>query len=243
MLRVRPIHFTSRLEDYATLLTALGLRAVEDSPDWRVFDSGDGRIALHRAEPGGPQDGLTVLGFEIRDRDEFSRRTVAAGTRAEFADADRGPSVRVTAPDGFAFLADPVQEGPVQEATEDAAARPALAVLQLWKTPNPAAAQEVLTAIGARPAISSDTGGWATFRAKNGGLAATHHGEHNAVEPSFEYAGDLEELLPALAAAGLTGHIVDEAYGRTLHAPCPDRPGATLWINEAQRDLYGYTRH
>ena len=53
MLRVRPVHFTSRPEEWVRLLTALGLVKTVDYGDWQEFDAGSGRLALHRV-PGGP---------------------------------------------------------------------------------------------------------------------------------------------------------------------------------------------
>ena len=47
MLRVRPIHFTSRLDQWERLLTALGLVKTVDQGPWREFDAGSGRLALH----------------------------------------------------------------------------------------------------------------------------------------------------------------------------------------------------
>jgi hypothetical protein len=35
MLRVRPIHFTSRMDDWERLLTALGLVKTVNEPTWR----------------------------------------------------------------------------------------------------------------------------------------------------------------------------------------------------------------
>ena len=116
MLRVRPIHFTSRLDEWERLLTGLGMVKTVDEPTWREFDAGSGRLALHVAEQGSAEDGTTSLGVEVGDLKEFARRTKEAGaadcttsggTTAELIEADHGPSCRITAADGFSFLADP----------------------------------------------------------------------------------------------------------------------------------------
>ncbi|MFJ5962378.1 hypothetical protein [Pseudarthrobacter oxydans] len=44
MLRVRPLHFTSRLDSWGRLLTALGMVRTENDAGWQVFDAGLGRL-------------------------------------------------------------------------------------------------------------------------------------------------------------------------------------------------------
>jgi len=112
MLRVRPIHFTSRLDEWERLLTVMGLVKTVDEPTWREFDAGSGRLALHFVEEGAAADGTTSFGVEVGDLKEFARRTKEAGaaegvTTAELIEADHGSSCRITAADGFSFLADP----------------------------------------------------------------------------------------------------------------------------------------
>ncbi|WP_449374503.1 hypothetical protein [Arthrobacter psychrolactophilus] len=63
MLRVRPIHFTSRVDDYAAYLEFQGLRCVENYGDWRVFDSGNGKVGVHFAEVGSAEDGTHRAGL------------------------------------------------------------------------------------------------------------------------------------------------------------------------------------
>ena len=67
MLRVRPLHFTSRMDSWDRLLTALGMVRTEDDAGWQVFDAGSGRLALH-AVPEGAQDGSTALAVESGSR-------------------------------------------------------------------------------------------------------------------------------------------------------------------------------
>ena len=47
MLRVRPIHFTSRVDPWDRLLTDLGMVKSTDEGSWREYDAGAGRLALH----------------------------------------------------------------------------------------------------------------------------------------------------------------------------------------------------
>lgn len=199
MLRVRPILFTSHFEDYSALLTALGLACVQDHEDWRVFDSGNGKVGLHRVETGSPEEGLTQLGFEIRDAPIFVQRTVADGTHAELTDveigADHGPSARVTAPDGFTFLADPITE---PSAEPNATAPGPLTVSAHWHTPDVDATRKVLADIGARPVPGTQT-----FKAKNGGLLAVHPSRESDVVLGFVYDGELAALSARLTKSGV----------------------------------------
>jgi len=107
MLRVRPIHFTSRPEAWEPLLGALGMIKTVDDDDRREFDAGSGRLALHRVPAGSAEDATTVFGVEIGDPAEFARRTEADGTRAEVIDAPHGTTVRITAQDGFKNTSSP----------------------------------------------------------------------------------------------------------------------------------------
>lgn len=175
MLRVRPVHFTSTIDDFSANLEAKGLRCVENHGSWRVFDSGSGKVGVHAAEAGSSEDGTTDLGFEVRDCEIFVRRTRQDGTHAELVESRHGTTVRVKAPDGFTFLADPSTD--LHLAADDAP----LAVTAFWRTPNPEAANKVLADIGAR-FVAKRPGGGALFRAKNGGFVATTAGEVSGVE-------------------------------------------------------------
>ncbi len=215
MLRVRPVLYTSKPAEYSQLLLALGLWRVQDAGEWQVFDSGNGKVGLHGIPPGG-QDGTAALGFEIRDAPIFVRRTIADGTHAELVESRHGPTARVTAPDGFTFLADPVVDAPAAPP----AASP-LTVVQLWSTPDVGAASKVLADIGAKP-VAGRPDAPTPFRAKNGGLTAARPGGLSGVELGFKYDGDLAALAARLTAAGvpasLDGDVVEvqNPHGGTL---------------------------
>ena len=150
MLRVRPLHFTSRMDSWDRLLTALGMVRTEGEAGWQVFDAGSGRLALH-AVPEGAEDGSTALAVEVGDLAEFARRTNLAAEEdgaapAELVTADHGESCRITAPDGFSFLADKAAH-----AARCADADPALAVVGVWFTEDPASVSRTLHQVGARP--------------------------------------------------------------------------------------------
>lgn len=214
MLRVRPVLFTSKIDEHAALLLALGLSYVQNSGDWRLLDSGNGRVGLHRAPAGSPQDGTLQLGFEIRDREIFVSRTCADGTAATLVDSGHGPAARVTAPDGFSFLADPVIDAPDHETPSCQ-----LSVIQVWQTPDADAARTVLANIGARPVPNSHQ----AFVAKNGGFVEVQTGPANGVELCFVYDGDLTDLRTRLTAAELESEFVADTLqiagpqGTSLH--------------------------
>src|SRR5215207_7823493 len=146
MLRARPIHSTSRPEQWEKLLTALGLVKTENRGGWEEYDAGSGRLALRLVAPGSPEDGTTEFSVEVGDPEEFARRTnEAAGddsTRAELSGdpgTDGGTSCRVTGHGGFAFQAEKAAH-----LAGCADADPALAVVAVWFTDNSTAAAETL---------------------------------------------------------------------------------------------------
>lgn len=212
MLRARPIHFTSRPEQWAELLEALGLVSTVEDKDRFEFDAGSGRLALRRVaahDPAGPQDGTTVFGVEVGVLDEFARRTRDDGTIAEITEAAHGETVQVTARDGFTFLADPARRaGDGTWATSDQA-DPALAVVATWVSPGVDDSAQELRNIGARPRTADDES--ATFTTKNGGILRIVHGPApESGDLAFEYDGGLEPLLHRLTEAGIEARISDD---------------------------------
>ena len=238
MLRVRPLHFTSRPGPWETLLTALGMAITENDAGWQVFDAGSGRLALHTVAAGATEDGTTALAVEVGDLAEFARRTNLAAaedgaTPAELVTADHGEACRITGPDGFSFLADKASHF-----AQCADADPALAVAGVWFTEDPTAAARTLQQLGARPRPVPDQDDTADFSAKNGGVLMVRPASGPArAGLGFEYDGALEPLRERLASAGVQVSLTEEAFGRTLHVANPDAGGpgvahvpATLWI-------------
>jgi hypothetical protein len=242
MLRVRPVHFTSRPEKWEELLAALGLVKTVDQGPWREFDAGAGRLALLTTAEG-PEDGITALGVEVGDLAEFARRTGLAAeesgkTTAALITADHGESCRITGADGFTFLADKAAHG-----ANCADADTALTVVGVWFTADPGAAAMTLQDIGARFRPVPDADETADFTAKNGGVLMVRPasgGPRSGL--GFEYDGDLGALRTRLTTAGIEVTETEEAFGRTLHVANPDansREAAesaqhvppTLWIS------------
>jgi len=229
MLRARPIHFTSRPEQWAELLEALGLVSTFEDKDWFEFDAGSGRLALRRVQhdaaahdPAGPQDGTTVFGVEVGVLDEFARRTQEDGTIAELTEASHGQTVQVTARDGFTFLADPAQRAADGTWATSDKADPALAVVATWVSPGVDDSAQELRNIGARPRSSDDES--ATFTTKNGGILRVIHGAAaESGDLAFEYDGDLDPLLLRLHEAGIEARISEGV----LYVANPDAVGGS----------------
>lgn len=233
MLRVRPIHFTSHLEQWERLLTDVGMVKTADDGTRQEFDGGSGRLALHAAAAGSPEAGSTVLGVEVRELEEFARRTNEAAAAealpvaAELVETGYGPACRLVAAGGFSFLADPAAHG-----ANCADADPALAVVAVWFTEDPAGAASALRSIGAQPRPVPDNDETADFTAKNGGVLMVRPATGaDRAGLGFEYNGDLDALSRRLTAAGHEVRLTEEAFGHSLHIANPDA-GAQLWVSQ-----------
>lgn len=185
MLRIRPIILTSNFEQTLAQLQGLGLSTLENDDDWAEFDSGNGKVVLHRAPVDSPAKVRfrTSLAFEVRDCAIFVRRTLEDGTHAEL----NGPGntgARVTAPDGFSF--ELAASGDLRLPEPDADPCAPSSVTAIWRTPDLAAANKVLENIGAKFVRDNPDGG-ALFRAKNGGFVATAKGAVTGVELEIEH--------------------------------------------------------
>ena len=109
-----------------------------------------------------------------------------------------------------------------------------------------AAMRRFLEALGLKPRIASDSGGWVDFTTEESGCAALHDAATSAsgaaageTTLSFETAEPLEAVRDRLHAAGFAdATVVDEAYGRSLQVTDPD--GVRVTVDEVQQDLYGY---
>ncbi|WP_308011640.1 VOC family protein, partial [Arthrobacter sp. SO5] len=225
------------MDGWERLLTDLGMVKTVDEPTWREFDAGSGRLALHFVEEGSAEDGTASFGVEVGDLARFAARTneagaatgttAAAGTTAELIDADHGPSCRITAADGFSFLADPASRAADGSWGGSAEADPGVAVVGVWFAEDAVAASQTLRDIGARPrpVPGSDAGTAESeaFTAKNGGILMVGAGTGGgSAGLGFEYAGDLGALRERLSEAGHEAAVIEEAAIPTLHVATPD---------------------
>ncbi|GAA1157650.1 hypothetical protein [Ornithinicoccus hortensis] len=234
MITARPIRFTDDLPAWRELLGAVGATTVSDADGWTVYAVGSGRLALHAASEEWP-NGLTTLGFEVDDLDAWAASAAEAGAPVVVGEAAHGRAGTVTAGDGTTFTVDPAET-----ARDEAPADPALMVLPIWYTPQSEEARRILGTLGIRERITGDNGVWTDLTCDGGGLVAVHRADTVGVELGFEYAGDIEALIPLVERSGRTPALIDESHNRTLRIPDPDRPDRDLWVNEEQRDLYGY---
>ncbi|WOH19380.1 hypothetical protein IRJ34_03375 [Paenarthrobacter sp. GOM3] len=220
MLRARPIHYTSRPEDWAAILHALGLVKTVDDGEWLEFDAGSGRLALGHVEHGHPLDGSTLFSVEVGDVDEFVRRTEEAGTQAEIHETPDATTARISADDGFEFFAFPATRAADGTWATSPEADPALAVVATWVSPLVELSAGVLRGIGARPRTSDDES--ATFTTKNGGILQIIHGaDGTSGVLAFEYDGELEPLLARLTEAATEARISEGI----LYVANPDAAG------------------
>jgi hypothetical protein len=213
MLRVRPTFFTSDLEGARSLLEGLGLVATEEGEGWAILDGGGGRVELRRVDAGVPANGTTEFAVEIRDPEEFARRTLEAGGTAVVTNA---ATVRITGRDGFGFLARQTTHG-----ATCADADPRLTVRAIWLTPDLPAAAKTLAAIGAKTGEDLEVSGETIaidFRAKNGGILCARRAEAaGSGLLAFEYDGDLAAVAEKLAAVG--AEVEATAAGLVVNGP------------------------
>ena len=109
------------------------------------------------------------------------------------------------------------------------------------------AMQAFLEALGLRPRIEAEAGGWVDMVA-GGGMVALHSaatsatgGKPGETTLSFE-ATDLTGLEKQLREAGLDDvSVYDEAYGQVLR--CSDPLGNEIHVDGRSGDLYGYRVH
>ncbi|TNU77222.1 hypothetical protein FH969_00090 [Miniimonas arenae] len=249
---VRPIHRTSELARWRELAVALGGVVTHESDGWIELTYGSGALALHHAEAGAPDDGVTDLRLLVEEDSlpALERRLGPAlathGARLERRVMGHGEELRVIAADGAVVTFDPVlapaAEPPAAHSPADpapAGPTPTTAVQAIWYTPVVQEAADLLETLGLRRRIASDSGGWVDLRADGGGLAAVHAGRTVGTELAFEIAGPgavgdagagdgdgglLHELHARLTASGHDAALIDESYGVTLRVANPDAP-------------------
>lgn len=178
---------------------------------------GTGGVELARCEPGFARHGRTDFGLVVTDATR-TREVLTEPIAQEI-----GWQVTPSFPR-------PPELTPGRATTD-------VSVLPLWMTPRVDAAADILTRLGLRPRLRSDSGEWADF-AGSQGLAAVHRGQSPEVVIAFE-ATDLDQLQARLRRAGLRADLADENYGRSLRIDDPDG-GEEILVNERMQDLYGY---
>lgn len=244
----RPVHYTSRPAEVVAPLETLGLVRVEGTADadWQVLHApGGGDLAVHAVPAGDPLDGTTRLGFEADDL-EAVLAALPASVDAGLVEEAHGRALRITAPEGYHFLVDtrPPRRVPAGDHLPGR-----LELSQMWFGRDVPAMLPILEALGAATLVTSPAGPdgpeWVDTRMPAGGRTQLH-AEPTAPYASagFVFAGRLEELRDRLDAAGFTdAAVIDESYGRYLELAPDGLHRELAWVNEEQRDYYGYVVH
>lgn len=226
MNAIQQILYAADTAAWHRLAEALGLVApYPPEPAWAEFH-GRGSLAVHAAMPDHPA-GSVDLHVLVDDLDEAERALagfdVSRGVMEGVGDMLTVTSgIRLTVAEGSA----PARDG-------------ALAMQPIWFAPDLDEPRRILEALGLRPAIAADGGGWIEL-ASDAGSVGLHRGEAPSVGLSFE-TPDVDALADRLREAGYEAGVVDEAFARTVRVPSPDG-GPEVWINGEQDDLYGYHR-
>lgn len=224
MTAVQQIQYADDTAAWHGLAQVLGFAApYPPTPGWAEFH-GRGSFAVHAASealPAGRVDlQLLVDDLDVAERAladfDVSRETMAGVGEILFVSC----GITVGVSEGSV----PAREG-------------APLVQPIWFATDLDDPRRILEALGLRAFISADRGGW-TELVSDAGNVGLHHAGAPSVGLSF-VADDLDALAERLRAAGYDATVVDEAFGRTVRLPSPDG-GDEVWINEPQRDLYGY---
>ncbi len=226
---VRPVRFSSNPAGWQQLIAAVGGRQLRSHPSWNVFALSSGRLAVHEVTADDARHGTSRLVIETPSPADLLN-DLGSLLPAKLVDYAHGRQLEITGPDGAVLLVD-------EPATSGDATGGGPRVMPVWMTPEVDGAINALLTLGLRGRNKSDSGRWADFTADGGGLVAVHHGAVEFVL-SFE-DDDVTDLAGRLEAAGIECRLIDESFGLTLRLPDPDG-GHEIWINETQKDLYGY---
>lgn len=225
---VQQILYTEQPERWWALAQTLGFTApYPPAAEWGEFRA-DGVLAVHGATAE-YRSGAVDLHVLVDDLD-------AAASALSSFEADRiemkgvGEMLRVRTASGVAIT---VSAGAIAATSRDVAVQP------IWFQEQLDEPRRILSALGLRPGIAADRGGWVEMLA-DGGSIGLHEGEPR-IGLSFEVRDDLNALASRLQDAGFTASVVDEAFVRTVRVADPDG-GEEVWINGVQDDLHGYHR-
>lgn len=123
---------------------------------------------------------------------------------------------------------------------------PRFTVLPMRFSADPATMIRFLEVLGAARVVDTAGEQFGTLRAATG-LVAVHAaaGSDTGAQPGETQLCFMTETADAVGAyaesAGLQARVWDESYGRQAALTGP--LGEAIWVNEEQRDLYGYRGH
>lgn len=228
---VRQLVFTQTVAAWGRLVENLGARVVERFDDYAEYAlPGGGLLGVHRT---GDVEAVGSCALQIVTSDFDTARA------ALIAHAVAGRDM--TEDFGRVFDVDLAPERP-QFALVEGKGAPAWESGALMATPlslvrDIGASVTMFEALGLTPILRSEAGIFAQLVA-GGGEVLVHEGGGGA-SLSFQ-VDDVEVLRRRGEQSGVEVTIVDESYGRTAFIDAPDGP--QVWVNEKQRDFYGYER-
>ena len=232
MTNIQAVYFTSRATEWHRFAQALGLEARPPLDlEWSEFH-GDGVLAIHHADRGGPAAGTTKLQLQVDKLDDVATRWRAANVsmdQSTLAGVGEVITARLTSGTEVSAITGPRRQ-PVSGS---------LSVMPIVYQPELDEPERVLQAAGLTVRIRSNNGIWTDLDTDGGGLVGLHTG-HPHIELSFESTGNLDEFAASINGAGYHAEVIDEAYNRTLVVTTPDE--WDLRINGTQDDLHGYNR-
>lgn len=214
MLRVRPIHHTPHVEEWARLLTTLGLIELPASGGHGEFAAAGGKIRL--LDSGMP---WTELGFEIRDLDKFADWTRSDGTPVTITGDGSSRAGRITGPDGLSFLAEPVTPGDPSAGTE-----PGLIVLALWNTPDVSGASATLRNIAPAPTPPRTPARGSSSVPRTEGWSRPMPAANRVLPCPSNMPGRHRSCWTSFIRAGLTPRWSTRPTGAPCWCPIPTEP-------------------
>lgn len=228
---VRQLVFTQHVAAWGRLVENLGARVVERFDDYAEYAlPGGGLLGVHRA---GYDDAVGSCAVQIVTGDFDAARAALIAHGVAGRD--------VTEDFGRVFDVDLAPERP-QFALVEGSPAPAWEAGALMATPlslvrDIDASVTMFEVLGLTPILRSDAGTFAEL-VTSGGEVLVHEGDGGA-SLSFQ-VDDVEALRRRGEQSGVEMTIVDESYGRAAFIDAPDGP--QVWVNEKQRDFYGYER-
>lgn len=227
---VRQIVFTHDAPEWGRIMSALGAQTIVESPEYDEFVlPGGGLLGVHEASSESPV-GTCALQIVVPDLDDAREALHGLGVQGVESREDFGRILDV----GQGPL------GPDVTLVEGAGPDVARAPGELMATPlslvrDVEASVRLFEVLALDAVLRSNAGTYVEMTASGGGEVLVHDGSGGAAL-SFQ-VDDLVELERRCEAAGLRVDVVDEAYGRTALVEGPD---GQIWVNERQRDFYGY---
>jgi hypothetical protein len=224
-LTVRPIIHTQHVDEWTSILRAMGAVVLSDDPMWTELELGQGRITLTVLNRDA-REGEVSMGFETPDLDDFARGMKAStSVRVERFVTEDYTSVRVVCRDGTDFLVDPqLDSGEVSPADD-----PPAAVRAVWTTPDLASTVEDLAAAGLE-VHHHGSGSASLLRAASGEVLVRDGTGYPAEVAVSLTVDDLLRVRARLTAAGRDVAITLDDLGDGLRVSVPGSAAGSVTV-------------